>query len=510
MEVQPGLVLKGKWTLTNYLAKGACAEIWAVSCDDATARLEKRDKKTGWIAKIVPEPAFLTAAAKKKVRKATDVQLNAQALNWERTLYRSILRGHDSIPKGPLRDDYGTQDDIRFLIMERLGENLGDYFISQNRKFSNATIANYGKQMLSALRECHERKVLFIDVKPENFMLGYNDPNKLYIADFGVAKKYIDSKGLIQGIPGGSGTPCYMSLRCQDKGIVSRRDDLESLAYLLIELLVGQLPWADAKSEKELISTKQSTDIEALCSPFPAGGHLWEFCKFTRAMDFEDTPDYATLERLLSAVASCPDTSSSSSSSSKKNSKVQTTAPPKTKKKDTKKLKQAEVATEKEAVEEEDEEVVEVKTARRGRRKTPLKETDEDNANPPVKEPEIKKSKTVAKTSKKKKVVEVIEVEDNEEDEHVDVPRSRMKENKRTSLKRQSKKASKDEESHATASASATVTYTYTAPKRKTRRVIDHDGDDEEDDDDGDEPTSYTATVTVTATAKASHPIPTL
>jgi hypothetical protein len=97
LQLKKGLILKNKWTLTNYIAKGACAEIWSVRCDDKTAKAEHRDQEKGWIAKLVLEPPFLTAAQKKKVRKASDQQLMATALAWEHTLYHSILRGHDSV-----------------------------------------------------------------------------------------------------------------------------------------------------------------------------------------------------------------------------------------------------------------------------------------------------------------------------------------------------------------------------------------------------------------------------
>mmetsp|Transcript_34730 Transcript_34730/g.40931 ORF Transcript_34730/g.40931 Transcript_34730/m.40931 type:complete len:474 (+) Transcript_34730:78-1499(+) len=473
MEVEVGLVLKKKWTLTKFLAKGACAEIWTVSCDEKTAKSEGRDQETGWIAKVVPEPPFLTAAAKKKVRKATDVQLNAKALAWEHTLYRSILRGHSAIPKSPLRDDFGTQGEVRFLIMERLGQNLGDYFEEQGRHFSNETLSNYGVQMLSALRQCHDKKILFVDVKPENFMLGYQNVDKIYIADFGVADKYIDSKGQhrLEGMEGGSGTPAYMSLRCHDKATMSRRDDLEALAYVLVELLVGTLPWGDASSEKELVDTKKGTDIEALCASFSGGAQLSEFCQQTRALGFADTPDYDRLAALLVELGSCLDTGSP------KRLKTNTVKKSSTKK------------------------GVEKKSKVKGvEKKHALVQSNE----------KVKKSTKTAKVSK-----QCIEVEDDDDEvKLVGVSEEKKSVKSHATKKKQEEGPGESpklvEETHATASASATVTYTYTLPKTRSKGKAMAIDDSDSDEEENKEPQTYTATVTVTATAKASHPIPSL
>jgi hypothetical protein len=97
-----GLVLRGKWKLTQYLARGACAEVWAVSCDEATAKYEGRDSANGFVAKLCAEPPFLSAAQKKKRRKATEEELVATTLAWEHTLYHGILRDHPSVPATPV------------------------------------------------------------------------------------------------------------------------------------------------------------------------------------------------------------------------------------------------------------------------------------------------------------------------------------------------------------------------------------------------------------------------
>ena len=68
----------------------------------------------------------------------------------------------------------------------------------------------------------------------------------IYLIDFGLSKRYknadgkhceqIQRKGLV-------GTPRYASINSHNGKELSRRDDLESLAYMLIYLANGNLPW---------------------------------------------------------------------------------------------------------------------------------------------------------------------------------------------------------------------------------------------------------------------------
>mmetsp|Transcript_35348 Transcript_35348/g.79747 ORF Transcript_35348/g.79747 Transcript_35348/m.79747 type:complete len:253 (+) Transcript_35348:52-810(+) len=249
MPLSEGLILRKRWVLSSFVAEGACAKIWNVSSSS--------DASSSWVAKIVPEPP-LVSVAKKKRRKPTEQEKNAISLSWEHSLYHGILRGHPRVPAVPLRDSYGTDQGLCFLVMERLGPTLREVLRLKGGRFEPSMVAHYGRQMLEALRECHKRKLLFVDVKPDNFMVGTGAKAEfVFIADFGVAEKYIDAKGGHREETGGcfcgaAGTPTYQSVRVQSgASACARRDDLEALGYVLAEFAVdGELPWATARSEK--------------------------------------------------------------------------------------------------------------------------------------------------------------------------------------------------------------------------------------------------------------------
>jgi serine/threonine protein kinase len=112
--------------------------------------------------------------------------------------------------------------------------------------------------------------------------------NQVFMIDFGLAKRYRDPKtGLHIPYRDGkslTGTARYASINTHLGIEQSRRDDLESLAYVLVYFLRGELPWqglkAKAMKEKyeKIMEKKISTQIENLCKSFP--GNIFFYVNF--------------------------------------------------------------------------------------------------------------------------------------------------------------------------------------------------------------------------------------
>jgi hypothetical protein len=82
----------------------------------------------------------------------------------------------------------------------------------------------------------------------------------------------------------------------------SCRDDLESIAYVLLFFICGSLPWvaepAGNKQQRDTtLQTKLNTPIDILCSMCPVEFSI--FLGYTRALRFEDKPDYAYICKLF-------------------------------------------------------------------------------------------------------------------------------------------------------------------------------------------------------------------
>ena len=202
----------------------------------------------------------------------------------------------------------GSEGDYNVMVMELLGPSLEDLFNFCTRRFSLKTVLLLADQMISRIDYIHSRNFIHRDIKPDNFLMGLGKKgNLVYIIDFGLAKKYKDSKTYMH-IPyrenkNLTGTARYASIHTHLGIEQSRRDDLESLGYVLMYFNLGTLPWqglkaANKRQKYERISEKKlSTPIELLCKDFPA--EFPTYLKYCRQLDFIQRPDYCYLRKLF-------------------------------------------------------------------------------------------------------------------------------------------------------------------------------------------------------------------
>jgi len=249
-------------------------------------------------------------------------------------------------------------------VMQLLGPTLQKALESRvSRRFTWPQVSQIALKCLALIKRVHDIGYVHGDVKPENFLLEYREPKNqtssrqntggscvdplallevnidardasgtgangttsvsdpkyarvtpakidvnvpLYIIDMGLATRWREDDATGKHVPYGqridhfSGTVRYASVNAHLGRHLSRRDDLESLAYMLIYLLKGQLPWqgfvGDDKN-MQVCESKGRMLVNDICRAVP--DELRYFLAYVRQLKFAEQPDYEYMARIL-------------------------------------------------------------------------------------------------------------------------------------------------------------------------------------------------------------------
>ncbi|KAL3321360.1 hypothetical protein AABB24_039136 [Solanum stoloniferum] len=205
----------------------------------------------------------------------------------------------------------GRVGDYYVMVMDMLGPSLWDVWNSSGQAMSAEMVACIAVESLSILSIMHAQGYVHGDVKPENFLLGQPSTpqeKKLFLVDLGLATKWRENvKGphvvYDQRPDMFRGTVRYASAHAHLGRTASRRDDLESLAYTLIFLHRGRLPWQGFQGDNKsflVCKKKMATSPEMLCCFCPSP--LREFLDIVINMKFDEEPNYSKLISLFGSL----------------------------------------------------------------------------------------------------------------------------------------------------------------------------------------------------------------
>ncbi|KAK2958301.1 putative Casein kinase I [Blattamonas nauphoetae] len=200
-----------------------------------------------------------------------------------------------------------------YMVFDLLGTNLEDKYWSMKKQnpLSIATIAHIGIQCVSRLEALHRVGYIHRDIKPENFAFGIKEPDKLFLIDFGLAKRYMDRKTK-KHIPFRTGkemlgTPRYATIQAHLGVEMGRRDDLEAVGTMLLYLLRGDLPWQGIMCPtaqdkfRSIGQMKLRMSVEETCHKMPI--EMETYLVYTKGLKMEDEPDYHYLRSVLYQMA---------------------------------------------------------------------------------------------------------------------------------------------------------------------------------------------------------------
>ena len=191
---------------------------------------------------------------------------------------------------------FGKDADYYYMVIELLGDSLQHIKeTSAPGSFSFSLVFKIAIQILSTLKHIHDIGYVHRDIKPDNFLI---KQKRVYIVDFGFCKQIMHSGRHIECTPthGIIGSLSYCSVNAHRRLQLSRRDDLESLGYMLLYLISGgggELPWQMASDKEIILQMKENLlKTPATLSLHPA---LSSYFNQVAALEFAETPDYQSL-----------------------------------------------------------------------------------------------------------------------------------------------------------------------------------------------------------------------
>eukprot|EP00347_Sterkiella_histriomuscorum_P001694 403371036 len=198
-----------------------------------------------------------------------------------------------------------------FIVMDQLGPSLKELREArEDQKFTMKTVTMIGLQLLQRLESIHKFNYVHRDLKPANILVGRNksDQYLIYLIDFGLAKKQNQVSTLHQGEGGNKvvGTAIYAGVNAHLPGSnYYKKDDVESMMYVLCYLATGTLPWKNCKASDagldKMLKMKAKISPYELFEKMPI--EYAQIMEHIKNQPQDQNCDYGYMESLLRSVA---------------------------------------------------------------------------------------------------------------------------------------------------------------------------------------------------------------
>ena len=202
---------------------------------------------------------------------------------------------------------YRCDSEYHFIAMEMVGKTLES--LNQEQAFAQLTVSMLAIQLITTIETFHATGFVHRDIKPDNLAIALepHDPT-IYLLDVGLASKFQLNGIHVKYTEDVSFVGNYVFCSCNVLSGVraSRRDDLESLAYVLVYLRRGRLPWTKINSENlaarsEHYHKKMDLSPNQVCAGLEH--EYQDFLSYCRGLHFDEKPNYAYLKDLFRRLA---------------------------------------------------------------------------------------------------------------------------------------------------------------------------------------------------------------
>ena len=217
-----------------------------------------------------------------------------------------ILSEVQSSPYFPRLGFYGRTNNFLFFSMEYLGPSLTAILKELGKlQFNTSTAIRTVFHILKCLESFHSLGFIHRDVKPGNILTREGNEHPCCLIDFGLSKVYVNPE-TGQPLPprkrvGFRGTRVFASRNAHLSKDLSRRDDLISWFYLTYEFIVAPLPWRHVSDRNQILTLKDSFDVESLVNP--VAPELYDIWRHISSLEFSDAPNYTYIYQKIMDIA---------------------------------------------------------------------------------------------------------------------------------------------------------------------------------------------------------------
>ncbi|KAK2823919.1 hypothetical protein Q5P01_021094 [Channa striata] len=201
----------------------------------------------------------------------------------------------------------------RFMAMDRLGSDLQKVCERNGGRLKKAAVLQLCQGLVDVLEYIHENEYVHADIKAANLMLGYSDPEKVYLADYGLSYRYcpdgVHKEYKENPKKAHNGTTEYTSLDAHKGLAPSRRGDLQILGFCLLHWLCGSLPWDRVLMNPDKVQEMKSRlidnlpdSVQKLSVSGASTDEVAAFLLYVKDLQYDDKPDYQRLKVLLASV----------------------------------------------------------------------------------------------------------------------------------------------------------------------------------------------------------------
>lgn len=199
---------------------------------------------------------------------------------------------------------YGVHHGHHFLVMRRLGSSLQNILERCGGRFSASTTAMIGIQLLFRLERLHSFGFIHGDLKPGNVVVerpGDCGGGDLFLIDFGAVSRYRTKDGthIEEGFAMDSlvGSKFFAPIKWHTFRRQSRKDDLQSLAYMLAYFYCGDLPWEFNDPSDDILQKKVEITAPDLLRGLPE--EMVQYYDYVQSLGFNEQPDYDRMRRFF-------------------------------------------------------------------------------------------------------------------------------------------------------------------------------------------------------------------